>query len=84
MESFSWSFLKQKRDDYIKRLNKIYETNMEKDGITQISGTAKFIGPKSVQVGETVYTAKHILIAVGSRAWIPDTPGSQKYGKLFH
>lgn len=30
---FSWSTVKTKRDEYIKRLNDIYRTNLEKDGI---------------------------------------------------
>lgn len=37
--------LKSKRDSYIKRLNGIYETNIAKDNITLIRGTARFTSP---------------------------------------
>jgi len=78
--SFAWSDIKAKRDAYILRLNGIYTSNMTKDSITQVFGTAKFIDNKTVQVGSEQYTAKHVLIATGSRAWIPNVPGAQEFG----
>ena len=78
--SFEWSVLKKKRDDYVKRLNGIYENNLAKDNIEIIHGFASFIDNSSVKVGDRVLRAKHILIAVGSKAWIPELPGSEHGG----
>lgn len=77
--SFNWKALKAKRDAYIKRLNGIYANNLAKDGIQVIEGTAAFVDNNTIKVGEKTYTAKHILIACGSRAFIPEAPGSH-YG----
>ena len=92
--SFDWNSLKLKRDSYIKRLNGIYESNLEKDKIDRIQGFAKFISTNKVQVNSTIYEGKKILIAVGSqgililylyiyniyKAWIPSLPGFHEYG----
>lgn len=79
--SFDWAALKQKRDAYVKRLNGIYETNLQKDKIDLIRGWASFVDAKTLKVNDELYSAEHILIAVGSRAWIPDNPGCREFGK---
>ncbi|KAJ3215288.1 hypothetical protein HDU67_000632 [Dinochytrium kinnereticum] len=79
-KGFAWDALKVKRDAYIKRLNGIYTTNLTKDGVTLIEGTAKFVKADTVEVNGEQYTAKNILIATGSRAWIPNHPGAREYG----
>lgn len=82
--SFDWSTLKTKRDAYIKRLNGIYERNLEKDKCDYISGTATFVEPNKVEVkyldgSETqTLTAKHICVAVGGHPTFPkDIPGAE-------
>ncbi|KAI8998384.1 hypothetical protein BC832DRAFT_565622 [Gaertneriomyces semiglobifer] len=80
VRGFSWSTIKQKRDAYIQRLNKIYETNLQKDGIDRILGSAKFVDNKTIDVGGEYYSGKHILIATGSHPWIPPAPGAREYG----
>ncbi|ORY51019.1 hypothetical protein BCR33DRAFT_712955 [Rhizoclosmatium globosum] len=77
---FSWEKLKAKRDAYIVRLNGIYNTNLSKDNIVQINGTAKFIDNETVEVNGEHVKAKHILVAVGGRAWIPNIPGAREFG----
>ena len=66
IKGFNWQHLKSKRDSYIKRLNGIYQSNMEKDAISIIKGEARFIDQKTVCCNGQSYTAKHILIATGS------------------
>ncbi|KAJ1334881.1 glutathione-disulfide reductase [Batrachochytrium salamandrivorans] len=77
---FAWSDLKSKRDAYIKRLNGIYTTNLGKDGIEMINGTASFVDPHNVSVNGEIYHGKHVLIATGSSAWIPDFEGASEHG----
>ena len=72
---FDWSAIKTSRDAYIKRLNDIYETNLEKAKVAYISGQAQFVSPNSVKVGDAQYTAPHILIATGGQPVVPAIPG---------
>ncbi|KAG0045085.1 Glutathione reductase [Gryganskiella cystojenkinii] len=76
--TFDWNTLKHKRDAYIKRLNGIYERNLEKDSVEYITGMASFVSKNSVTLGngEEIH-AKKILIAVGGRPTIPKLPGAE-------
>lgn len=49
--SFDWATIKGLRDAYVRKLNGIYLSNVEKAGVTLITGFAAFVGPKTVQVG---------------------------------
>ncbi|OAQ34375.1 hypothetical protein K457DRAFT_105316 [Linnemannia elongata AG-77] len=76
--TFDWNTLKHKRDAYIKRLNGIYERNLEKDHVEYITGMASFISNNSVTLGNgEKIQAKKILIAVGGRPTIPKVPGAE-------
>ena len=73
---FDWTSFKHKRDDYVKRLNGIYEKNLGSDKVEYLHGRAAFTGPNSVNVklddGHTVaINAKKILIATGGHPNIP-------------
>ncbi|KAI9806502.1 MAG: Glutathione reductase [Piccolia ochrophora] len=74
---FDFAEFKKKRDDTIKGLNAAYERNWANEGIELVRGTAKFTGPKELEVtledgsGKTTFTAPHILVATGGR---PDVP----------
>ncbi|KAJ1569203.1 hypothetical protein HK096_003891 [Nowakowskiella sp. JEL0078] len=78
--NFDWVTIKEKRDAYITRLNGIYESNLTKDKIDRIWGTAKFVSNNTIEVEGELYTGKHILIASGSKAVIPDTFGAKEFG----
>jgi glutathione reductase (NADPH) len=69
--------LKEKRDAYVARLNGIYERLLAKSNVHVIKGWGKFVSNKEVEVNGTRYTAKHILIANGSKAIVPDFPGNE-------
>ncbi|MDH5632502.1 MAG: glutathione-disulfide reductase [Gammaproteobacteria bacterium] len=74
---FDWAKLKNSRDAYIKRLNGIYDRNLDASKITRINGWASFKDKKTVVVGEQEYTGSHILIAVGGTPMVPDLPGAE-------
>lgn len=74
---FDWQALKRGRDAYVRRLNEIYQRNLDLAGIQVIRGQAFFVGPQQVDVGGTVYSATHILIATGGRPMVPDVPGAE-------
>lgn len=78
-KEFNFSKLKKARDDYIKRLNKIYSKNLENSKVDQILGHAKFTKDKCVEVNDKKYLASHILIATGGHPVVPTLPGAE-YG----
>jgi glutathione reductase (NADPH) len=74
---FDWKSFKPQRDAYIRRLNEIYATNYEKEGVEFHHGKGRLISPNQVQVtlpdGKTKYVLKtdNICIAVGGYPTIP-------------
>lgn len=44
-------------------------------GVRVIQEHGKFVGPNRVQAGDTVITAKRVVISTGSRAGVPPVPG---------
>lgn len=76
---FNWKKFKNKRDEYITKLNNIYCKNLDKDNVTLYRGTASFENEKRISVdtngkAETI-EAKHILIAVGGEPVMPKIEG---------
>lgn len=77
MKGFDWGVVKKSRDDYIKRLNAIYETNLGKSKVETLVGKATFTDDGCVEVNGQKYAAKHILIATGGHPFIPKIPGAE-------
>lgn len=73
--SFDWSVLKQNKDKEIKRLNGIYENLLTSAGVDIQRGRAELTGPHRVRVGDTEFTARHILLATGGKPALPAIPG---------
>ena len=67
--------MKVRRDAYIKRLNDIYLNNLKKSNVELIRGEGTFVDKNMVAVGNDVYSADHILIAVGGYPAWPSIPG---------
>ncbi|XP_062600688.1 glutathione reductase, mitochondrial-like [Saccostrea cucullata] len=76
-KQFTWGRVKATRDNYIKRLNGIYEANLDKSKVDHIHGHAKFTDDGKVEVGGNLYEADKILVATGGHPVIPDTPGAE-------
>ncbi len=74
-----WAGLKSRRDAYVKRLNDIYEANLEKSGVTYIVGTASFVDAHTVAVNGEHYAADRFVIATGGYPEVPAIPGAE-YG----
>jgi glutathione reductase (NADPH) len=72
-----WQRLVAGRDEYISNINQYWSGYIEQSGISRIVGQAKFVGPQSIEVNGTTYTAEHIVIATGSHPRIPQVPGSE-------
>ena len=72
-----WAALKSRRDSYVHRLNGIYENNLDKSGVTTITGTARFVDAHTVTVEEQHYQADRIVVATGGQPIVPDIPGAE-------
>jgi glutathione reductase (NADPH) len=59
------------------RLGGIYERNLRQAGVELRQGTARVLAAGAVDLGGETLRCKHILIATGSRAFVPDIPGKQ-------
>ena len=79
---FDWNTFQEKRSNYVKRLNGIYEKNLLNDKVEYFHGLATFIDSHKVKVtlddnSEIDIKAKKILVAVGGHPDVPDTPGAE-------
>ncbi len=67
---FDWTYFKKKRDAYVKRLNGIYERNLNNDKVEYIHGRAHLTGKNEAEIvlddgTKQIVKAKKILLAVG-------------------
>ncbi len=51
---------------------------MKKNKVKVVSGEAKFLGQKKVQVGDKIYEGENIVIATGSSPMLPPIPGADQ------
>ncbi|KAL4075383.1 hypothetical protein V8B97DRAFT_1867625 [Scleroderma yunnanense] len=73
---FVWATFKPQRDAYIRKLNQIYDNNLDREHVEHHQGSARLISADSVEVtrpdGQKYSLhADHITIAVGGRPTIP-------------
>jgi len=77
VNGFSWPKLVKNREDYIKRINKSYETTLGKSGVTVLEGHGKLQDANTVIVGDKTVTADRIVLAPGGYPSVPDVPGAE-------
>lgn len=77
VKGHDWAGLKERRDAYIKRLNGIYENNLDKRGVTYLSGHARFVDAHTVDIDGQAVKADRIVIATGGRPSVPEIPGAE-------
>lgn len=79
---FNWKKLLHNKTQEITRLNGIYKRMLNNSGVTMLEGEGKVVDAHRVEVIQTDgttqhYSAKHILIATGSRAQRPPIIGQE-------
>jgi len=62
---------------HVQKLNQLYAAHLQREGIEVVAGTARFVAPGVVAVGDKQLTARHLLIATGSRPVVPSVPGAE-------
>lgn len=77
LKRFDWGRLVAAREDYIKGINDWYGQYLKDSNIDLVRGLARFVDANTLQVGETRYTADHIVIAPGGYPVVPEIPGAE-------
>lgn len=75
--AFDWTNFVARREQYIERLNGIYQSNLEKDDIDILTGQGRLTDAHHVEVAGKSYSAERILLAPGGTPTVPDVPGAQ-------
>ena len=78
--SFDFKTLRKNREAYIERSRQAFSNNFNRNGVDYIEGYARFVDKNTVEVNGEHIRAKHIVIASGSYAFIPNVPGSELGG----
>jgi len=79
INDFSWTKLKDGREDYINGINEWYDGYLEKLGIDYIHGFGKLIDKNTISVNGENLTADTIVLSPGGEPSIPKIEGG-KYG----
>jgi glutathione reductase (NADPH) len=77
LKSFHWPQLIATRSAYIARIQQNYRKNLAANGVTLITGFARFIDPQRLEVNGESYSADHMLLAVGGHPSRPEIPGAE-------
>ncbi|XP_030517712.2 glutathione reductase, chloroplastic isoform X2 [Rhodamnia argentea] len=72
-----WSTLMANKNAELQRLTGIYKNILKNAGITLIEGRGKIVDPHTVDVNGKLYSARHILVSVGGRPFVPEIPGRE-------
>ena len=73
---FDWHRLRAAKDHEIDRLNALYLDMLARSGVELRKGTARFLDPHTVVVGDQTIRARTLLIASGGMPVIPNIPGA--------
>jgi len=77
--TFDWPKLIAAKNVELLRLEGIYQRILRENKVELLEGRGVVTGPHSVDVAGKVYTAEKILIATGSRPYIPSVPGAAEH-----
>ena len=75
--SFNWNTLLANKNLEINRLNKIYKSILDENGVAVFEAHAHIVDSHTVVVDGQHISAKYILIATGGWPWVPEYPGSE-------
>lgn len=76
MEGFDYTTFLEARDGYVSRSRASYDRQFEKNGIEVYSDFGRFMGPKTIEVGQETLQGKYVMIATGGKPSRLDVPGS--------
>ncbi len=74
---FDWAALVAKREDYIRAINRWYDTYLADAAVDRIKARARFIDLHTLEVAGERYSAAHIVVATGGTPIVPNVPGAK-------
>ena len=78
----NWRQLIETKNREVARLSGKYRELLADAGVDVYQGYAKVLGPHTVEVNGRLVKAKHICLATGSRATVPEIPGFNLSGVI--
>jgi len=72
---FDWARLIVSKDRELERLNGVYRRLLDGSQVVRIEGRATISGPNTVEVAGRQIRGRYLAVAVGSRSFLPPTPG---------
>jgi len=75
--TFNWSSLIANKNQEIERLHAVYNNQLQKSGVSIITGRASLLDAHTVVVDGIEHNAERIVIATGGWPSVPDIPGKQ-------
>ena len=84
---FDWQTLLHNKNNEINRLNGIYKSILDDNGVTVFETRATLKGPHAVAVDGRIVSARYILLAVGGWPYVPDYEGREyavTSNEVFH
>jgi len=76
-DGHDWPVMKAKRDAYVLRLNGIHESLLAKYKVELVRGHGRFLDAHTVVAADRRLSARHIVIATGSRPLVPGIAGAE-------
>jgi glutathione reductase (NADPH) len=73
--AFDWGKMKAARDELVHRLERIYEANLAREGVTLLRGRGVVTSPTSVEVDGVAYGCQRLLLAMGGAPVYPEGEG---------
>lgn len=74
---FDWPTLRDNKSETIAKLNDIYRGMLADTGAKLINGHCRVLDEHLVEVAGKQYSAERILLATGSRPFLPEIPGRE-------
>ncbi|MBP2622945.1 glutathione-disulfide reductase [Streptococcus oricebi] len=74
---FDFKQLRKHREAYIDRARSSYDGSFKRNGVELIEGRARFVDAHTLEVGDQIIKAKHIVIATGAHPALPVIPGAE-------
>src|SRR5438552_2178129 len=68
----------------LKKAQDVWKSDLMAQGFTTYNGTATFVAPRTVRVGDIELESERILIASGSRTAVPPIEGIEEVGWIDH
>ncbi|MCP3143540.1 glutathione-disulfide reductase [Pyxidicoccus xibeiensis] len=69
--TFDWGKLLAAKEQELKRLGGVYARLLRDSGVTVVEGRGRLVDAHTVEVAGKQYTAERILVATGSRPYLP-------------